>query len=95
MRLDEHQGGPNPHPPVPFCHLCTATSPSHTPTSTPSRPCACRAAAGPVNIHERVLRAMSVPGQNHRDPWFAKVYTECLEMSKWMYQTKVRVPGLL
>jgi hypothetical protein len=31
-------------------------------------------AAGPVNIHENVLRAMHVPGQNHRDPWFAEFY---------------------
>jgi len=29
---------------------------------------------GPVNIQEDVLRAMSVPGQNHRDPWFAELF---------------------
>ena len=30
--------------------------------------------AGPVNIHEDVLRAMTIPGQNHRDPWFAEFF---------------------
>lgn len=35
---------------------------------------------GPVNIHENVLRAMQVPGQNHRDPWFADFYKKCLEV---------------
>ena len=35
---------------------------------------------GPVNIHENVLRAMQVPGQNHRDPWFADFYKKCLQV---------------
>ncbi|PNW87868.1 hypothetical protein CHLRE_01g005150v5 [Chlamydomonas reinhardtii] len=47
---------------------------------------------GPVNIHERVLRAMHVPGQNHRDPWFAEFYKECLEDTKHMYGTKAATP---
>ncbi|GIL80982.1 hypothetical protein Vretimale_9319 [Volvox reticuliferus] len=47
---------------------------------------------GPVNIHERVLRAMHVPGQNHRDPWFAQFYKDCLEDSKLMYGTKEATP---
>lgn len=34
--------------------------------------------AGPVNIHDRVLRAMNVPGQNHRDPWFAAFFKDVL-----------------
>ena len=42
--------------------------------------------AGPVNIHERVLRAMSVPGQNHRDPWFADFFLKCLDDAKWLFQ---------
>ena len=42
---------------------------------------------GPVNIHENVQRAMMVPGQNHRDPWFAPFYKACIEDVKWMYQT--------
>jgi len=43
---------------------------------------------GPVNIHENVQRAMQVPGQNHRDPWFAGFYKKCLEDVKWLYQSK-------
>ncbi|KAI8466678.1 MAG: pyridoxal phosphate-dependent transferase [Monoraphidium minutum] len=43
---------------------------------------------GPVNIHERVLRAMSVPGQNHRDPWFAAWWKEILDESKIIYGTE-------
>lgn len=38
--------------------------------------------AGPVNIHERVLRAMNVPGQNHRDPFFAPFFKDLLHDSK-------------
>lgn len=37
---------------------------------------------GPVNIHERVLRVMNVPGQNHRDPFFAPFFKELLHDSK-------------
>jgi alanine-glyoxylate transaminase/serine-glyoxylate transaminase/serine-pyruvate transaminase len=47
---------------------------------------------GPVNIHERVLRAMSVPGQNHRDPWFAAWWKEILEDSKIIYNTTEGTP---
>lgn len=43
---------------------------------------------GPVNIHERVLRAMNVPGQNHRDPWFAAVFKKVLEDTKLIFNTK-------
>lgn len=42
---------------------------------------------GPVNIHERVLRAMNVPGQNHRDPWFAGVFKKVLEDTKLIFNT--------
>lgn len=34
---------------------------------------------GPVNIHDRVLRAMDVPGQNHRDPFFAPFFKALLQ----------------
>lgn len=47
---------------------------------------------GPVNIHERVLRAMNVPGQNHRDPWFAAWWKEILEDSKLVYGTTQGTP---
>lgn len=47
---------------------------------------------GPVNIHDRVLRAMNVPGQNHRDPWFAEMYKSVLEDTKFVYQTKEGTP---
>lgn len=50
------------------------------------------AVPGPVNIHERVLRAMNVPGQNHRDPWFAEFFKACLEESKMIYGTTTATP---
>ncbi len=31
---------------------------------------------------------MAVPGQNHRDPWFAEFYKACMEDSKFIYNTK-------
>mmetsp|Transcript_19024 Transcript_19024/g.32549 ORF Transcript_19024/g.32549 Transcript_19024/m.32549 type:complete len:445 (-) Transcript_19024:1163-2497(-) len=47
---------------------------------------------GPVNIHDRVLRAMNVPGQNHRDPWFADFYKGVLEDTKFIFGTKEATP---
>lgn len=47
---------------------------------------------GPVNIHDNVLRAMNVAGQNHRDPWFAELYKSVLEDTKFVYQTKEGTP---
>lgn len=47
---------------------------------------------GPVNIHENVQRAMHVPGENHRDPFFAPFYKELLEDSKFLFQTKEATP---
>ena len=47
---------------------------------------------GPVNIHDRVLRAMNLPGQNHRDPWFPELYKSVLEDTKFVYQTKEGTP---
>jgi alanine-glyoxylate transaminase/serine-glyoxylate transaminase/serine-pyruvate transaminase len=41
-----------------------------------------------VNIHEEVIRAMNVPGQNHRDPWFAAFYMKQLEDLKMIFGTK-------
>lgn len=35
---------------------------------------------------------MSVPGQNHRDPWFAELYKSVLEDTKFVYQTKAGTP---
>lgn len=49
---------------------------------------------GPVNIHEDVLNAMHVPGQNHRDPWFAEFYKACLEDTKLIYGTEKGTPIL-
>lgn len=37
---------------------------------------------------------MNVPGQNHRDPWFAEFYKSCLEESKLLYGTKNGTPIL-
>jgi len=35
---------------------------------------------------------MNVPGQNHRDPWFAELYKSVLEDTKFIYQTKEGTP---
>ena len=45
-------------------------------------------AAGPVNIHERVMRAMTRPSQNHRDPWFNPWFSSILEEVKTIFKTK-------
>lgn len=47
---------------------------------------------GPVNIHESVQRAMVVPGQNHRDPWFPEFYKSVLEDTKFVFQTTEGTP---
>lgn len=47
---------------------------------------------GPVNIHERVRNAMIVPGENHRDPWFATFYKGILEQTKYLFQTTEGTP---
>lgn len=49
---------------------------------------------GPVNVHDKVLRAMHVPGQNHRDAWFAEFFKLCLEDTKWVFHTKTGTPFL-
>lgn len=48
--------------------------------------------AGPVNIHERVRNAMIVPGENHRDAFFAPFFKDVLEHSKYLFQTKTGTP---
>lgn len=35
---------------------------------------------------------MNVPGQNHRDPWFAELYKSVLEDTKWVFQSKEGTP---
>lgn len=47
---------------------------------------------GPVNIHERVLRAMAVPAQNHRDPFFAPIFKEMLQSVKFLFGTQTGTP---
>jgi alanine-glyoxylate transaminase/serine-glyoxylate transaminase/serine-pyruvate transaminase len=47
---------------------------------------------GPVNIHDDVQRAMNVPGQNHRDPWFAELFKSCLADTKVLFNTKTGTP---
>jgi len=37
---------------------------------------------------------MVVPGQNHRDPWFADFFKACLEDTKWLFQTEKGTPFL-
>jgi alanine-glyoxylate transaminase/serine-glyoxylate transaminase/serine-pyruvate transaminase len=48
---------------------------------------------GPVNIHEKVRRAMAVPSYNHRDPWFASFFIKVLEDSKVIYNTSDVAPS--
>ena len=48
--------------------------------------------AGPVNIHENVLRAMDRPSQNHRDPWFPPFFQSILEDTKMIFKTKEGTP---
>lgn len=43
---------------------------------------------GPVNIHDRVLRAMDRPSLNHRDPWYPPFFTGILEDLKMIFATK-------
>ena len=48
--------------------------------------------AGPVNIHENVLRAMDRPSQNHRDPWFPPFFQSILEDTKLIFKTSQGTP---
>ncbi|KAL6776409.1 SGA1 [Auxenochlorella protothecoides x Auxenochlorella symbiontica] len=47
---------------------------------------------GPVNIHDDVLRAMSVQSQNHRDAWFAPFFKELLASVKPVFGTTAATP---
>jgi hypothetical protein len=58
---------------------------THARPPPPARP-------GPVNIHDRVLRAMNVPGQNHRDPWFAEIFKKVLADTKYIFRTEKGTP---
>lgn len=48
--------------------------------------------SGPVNIHDKVLRAMNVGGQNHRDPWFSKFYIDVLNDTKIIFGSETGTP---
>lgn len=48
---------------------------------------------GPVNIHDRVQRAMVVPSLNHRDPWFAEFFIKILEDTKVIFNTSDVAPS--
>lgn len=37
---------------------------------------------------------MNVPGQNHRDPWFADFFKACLVDSKYIFKTTEATPFL-
>lgn len=83
-RQGANQPTPPAQPPPPFLQQAFSTAApaastrpafSHTPAGRNHL-----FVPGPVNIHESVLRAMQVPGQNHRDPWFAEFYKKCLEV---------------
>lgn len=42
---------------------------------------------GPVPLHPRVLKAMSMPMINHRGPEFARIFDECISVLKDVFQT--------
>lgn len=46
---------------------------------------------GPVKMHPRVLRAMSVPALNHRGPEFKEILTELRELVQYLFGTKGEV----
>jgi len=43
---------------------------------------------GPVKMHPRVLRAMSVPARAHRDPDFIEILRETKELLQYVFQSK-------
>merc|ERR1711871_497107 len=43
---------------------------------------------GPVNINDRVLRAMNIPGKNHRDPGFNHLVDGLLRDLKYLFKTE-------
>eukprot|EP01025_Chloroclados_australasicus_P058866 TRINITY_DN7436_c0_g1_i9.p1 TRINITY_DN7436_c0_g1~~TRINITY_DN7436_c0_g1_i9.p1 ORF type:complete len:529 (+),score=51.14 TRINITY_DN7436_c0_g1_i9:151-1587(+) len=47
---------------------------------------------GPVNIHQRVMNAMVVPGENHRDAFFAPFFKNLLHETKYLFQTERGTP---
>ncbi len=47
--------------------------------------------AGPVKMHPRVIRAMSVPAVAHRAPEFSAVNAEIRELLKYVFQTEADV----
>ncbi|CAG9462429.1 unnamed protein product [Pedinophyceae sp. YPF-701] len=49
---------------------------------------------GPVNMHERVQKAMDRVSANHRDPWFNQFFKDCLEDTKYLFQTETGTPFL-
>jgi len=46
---------------------------------------------GPVKMHPRVLRAMSLPARAHRDPTFFEIHREIRELLKYTFQTNYDV----
>ncbi|HYS70975.1 MAG TPA: aminotransferase, partial [Thermoplasmata archaeon] len=49
---------------------------------------------GPVKMHPRVLRAMSMPAINHRSSAFQEVIAEVRELTRYLFQTSGRVAVL-
>lgn len=47
---------------------------------------------GPVNIHDKVQRAMAVPSANHRDAWFSPWFKSILEDTKMIFDTQHGTP---
>jgi len=50
---------------------------------------------GPTMLSARVLNAMSRPQQGHLDPSFVKTFSEALELTKYLFQTKEGLPYIL
>ncbi len=49
---------------------------------------------GPVKMHPRVLRAMTMPAINHRSAVFQQVIAEVRELTKYLFQTSGKVAVL-
>jgi alanine-glyoxylate transaminase/serine-glyoxylate transaminase/serine-pyruvate transaminase len=50
---------------------------------------------GPTMLSSKVLSALSQPQRNHVDPEFVKIYSEALELTKYLFQTKEGFPYIL
>ncbi|MGQ9780695.1 MAG: pyridoxal-phosphate-dependent aminotransferase family protein [Nitrososphaeria archaeon] len=50
---------------------------------------------GPTMLSSRVLSVMSLPQLGHLDPWFVRTYSEALELTKYLFQSREGLPYIL